>query len=193
MNTPRSVSGCILSAWSMTKTLARESSPRLIQTALRRVAESLLLLVVVGCGGNGGGGGSEGGTTSQTPETYLVPVLVSATTSLSNVESSEQHACATSTDGTTSCWGSNQYGELGTSAVFANCHSGFPCTGDPQVVTTPLKFVALGAGMGAGATCGLVASGDAYCWGFGLGGQLGLESSPGNGSRFWIELPQVKN
>ena len=62
--------------------------------------------------------------------------------------------------------------KLGFASIGVLCY-GTPCAGVPTRLTAAPRFVALSAALGQGLTCGLTASGDAYCWGFGLGGQLG--------------------
>ncbi len=110
----------------------------------------------------------------KTQEDYLTPVLVSSTLTFTDIAASGHHTCAIATDGTTYCWGKNEYGELGTSAAMQTCDGSFPCTGTPVAVTGAPRFAAVVASQGH--TCALTAEGKAYCWGFGLGGQLGSGS-----------------
>jgi alpha-tubulin suppressor-like RCC1 family protein len=108
---------------------------------------------------------------------YPQPQPVSPALTFAILESSGQHACGVTSDGNTYCWGSNEYGELGTTVAMEICkdpfRGSFPCTGTPRQVDSTLSFVALAGSMGSSSNCGLTAQGTAYCWGFGLGGQLG--------------------
>lgn len=123
------------------------------------------------------GGGGDGGSASQLgAESYPTPVAVSTSLSFATVESSEQHVCGTTTDGSLWCWGSNAHGELATNVAMDACSNG-PCTGVPHQSGTPLRFVALASAAGNGSTCGLLASGDAYCWG-GIAAAGGTASNP---------------
>jgi len=74
------------------------------------------------------------------------------------------HACATEAGGAVRCWGSNEFGQLGTNAVTQSSI--------PVVVNTavPLKDVAVGDRH----TCGISESTSrSYCWGQNTSGQVG--------------------
>jgi hypothetical protein len=84
------------------------------------------------------------------------------------------HACGLAADGTAYCWGHNEYGQLGATTT-EKCgllsNGLLPCSSSPVKVNTLLRFTELAAGYSH--TCGLVATGDAYCWGRNNQGQLG--------------------
>ena len=137
------------------------------------------------CSGGGGDGDTTmggpaspvlvGGGRPQTPappEFYAAPAKVSDGLRFTSVAAGYHHTCAIEVGGETYCWGSNEHGQLGSAAAMQTCAGGhFACTGTPVRVESARQFVSLSASIRH--TCGLDAAGDAYCWGFGLGGQLG--------------------
>lgn len=139
----------------------------------------LFTTALAACGDDYGDGNSDsvGYGVPGRPDGYLVPQLVSSTLSFNTLEASGWHSCGVASDGTAYCWGTNEYGELGTTNPTVFCEDYFrahySCTGTPQQVNTTLVFVALSGSQGHGLTCGLTAQGEAHCWGFGLWDQLG--------------------
>jgi alpha-tubulin suppressor-like RCC1 family protein len=127
------------------------------------------ILGINACGGGSGHG------MSQLPD-ILTPVPVTTALSFTDIGVGNAHVCATATNGGTYCWGKNEYGVLGSTAAMSVCvlpvsQGGFPCTWVPVVVESSPGFSHVG---GSGIhSCGLGANGSAYCWGFGIGGQLG--------------------
>ncbi len=78
----------------------------------------------------------------------------------------ENHACAI-VAGATYCWGSNNFGQLGTGD--ATVGNSYPT---PQRVLNDPGFSSISAGQFT--TCGIVASDSSVrCWGYGLTGELG--------------------
>jgi len=87
-------------------------------------------------------------------------VFVALTTGLDS-----SHTCGLTAAGSAYCWGANVFGALGdgsTTGSFA-----------PVPVSGGLAFTKLVAGGFIGHTCGLTASGKAYCWGENEVGQVG--------------------
>jgi alpha-tubulin suppressor-like RCC1 family protein len=127
------------------------------------------------CWGYNGAG--EAGTGSSTPAAPLAtPTAVATPVPLVSIVGGEVHACGLTSDGTAYCWGDNEDGQLGTTTTETcdpSAGGGLPvtCSSSPVKVNTTLKFTALAAGYSH--TCGLVANGDAYCWGRNERGQLG--------------------
>ena len=80
------------------------------------------------------------------------------------------HTCGITTAGTTYCWGANDHGEIGVEPR-AQCGAS-RCTLEPTVAAAGLSFVQVAAG--ASRSCGLTASGRAYCWGLGDLGDAAL-------------------
>ena len=85
------------------------------------------------------------------------------------VVSGSDHSCAIADDGTAYCWGNNAWGQLGVGTRDWDPH---PIA--QRVVGAP-KFRAIAAG--ATHSCGLAFSGETYCWGGNLAGQIGSAPS----------------
>jgi alpha-tubulin suppressor-like RCC1 family protein len=102
----------------------------------------------------------------------LQPRVIDGSQRFATLAVGMHHACALELDGTPWCWGSNEYGQLGTAASLPRCDGGrVSCSPSPTRVTTDRRFVAIAASLRH--TCALEATGEAWCWGFGAGGQLG--------------------
>ena len=84
-----------------------------------------------------------------------------------------EHACATASNGSFSCWGDDYWGELG---------NGVTGTNSSTPLQTAASFVSIaaggslasGGGVGFGHSCGLTFAGALYCWGYNGYGELGI-------------------
>jgi alpha-tubulin suppressor-like RCC1 family protein len=92
----------------------------------------------------------------------------------SAVSAGSRHACALNLVGAAYCWGDDTFGQLGDSR---RIHSTTPI----PISETSLRFRAISAGDRH--TCAVTTSGQAWCWGDGVQGQLG------NGSGTLSEVP----
>jgi alpha-tubulin suppressor-like RCC1 family protein len=135
-------------------------------------------LAVASCGGGSSSeeeeisGDEDGPFLPVPPLGLLTPRAVSQTLVFEQISTSHHHTCALLRGGQTWCWGSNEYGQLGSTASMPRCSGGnIPCTGQPVAVERALPFQEMAASIRH--TCALDLSGRAWCWGFGLGGQLG--------------------
>ena len=72
------------------------------------------------------------------------------------------HSCTLS-EGRASCWGKNDYGQLGDGSFESNA--------TPTFVAGDFSFTQLAAGLNH--SCGLTSGGEVYCWGANGAGQLG--------------------
>jgi alpha-tubulin suppressor-like RCC1 family protein len=86
-----------------------------------------------------------------------------------------EHACALTAEGRAWCWGSDQYGELGTADSPDSCRIlvdlWISCSVGALPVDSQERFSSLA--LGTYHTCGLTPSGRAHCWGRNDSGQLG--------------------
>jgi len=82
------------------------------------------------------------------------------------------HTCGLDASGAASCWGANDFGQLGAAST-ETCHfaAGEACSTAPVSVVGGLTFTTLA--LGDAHTCGLVADGHVYCWGRNDDGELG--------------------
>ncbi|HUL68132.1 MAG TPA: hypothetical protein VLW55_26285 [Burkholderiaceae bacterium] len=81
------------------------------------------------------------------------------------------HSCMLDTTGAAWCWGSNENGQLGAKSSLLCNDDTIACSSQPLTVDGGHVFVSVVASHNH--TCALTADGQAWCWGFGLGGQLG--------------------
>ncbi len=118
------------------------------------------------------GGGSDDGTFRPVDDhIYAAPTrLVSP--QFDRIGLGFNHSCMITASGSAYCWGSNQDGQLGTTAPTRLCSGGtVACSPTPLPVAGNLNLTSIDGSVGH--TCGLAMDGAAWCWGFGLGGQLG--------------------
>jgi alpha-tubulin suppressor-like RCC1 family protein len=98
-----------------------------------------------------------------------VPIMVAGLTRATAVATGTNYACALLLDGTVQCWGSNDYGQLGSGSTTDST--------TPVPVSGVTSAVAIAAG-GAHA-CALRTDGTVVCWGANERGELGLGTSSG--------------
>jgi len=102
---------------------------------------------------------------------YSQPSVPVPGVTLSSVVVGQVHSCGLAAGGAAYCWGENLYGETGSGAVGGQFHT-------PVAVAGGISFVSLSSGSGwTNHTCGITATGAAYCWGMNNRGQLGIGRS----------------
>ena len=82
------------------------------------------------------------------------------------------HTCGLTAPGNAFCWGNDLNGQLGNNTDLAN--AAVPAAVDMTALSGE-RFVSIAAG--GFHTCGLTASGNAFCWGDDDHGQLGNDAS----------------
>lgn len=100
----------------------------------------------------------------------LVPTLVRGGFHFTEISTGGQDSCALDVAGMAYCWGQNLSSVLGTGSTPPDlCHDelnnvDFGCSKTPIAVSGGHAFTAISTANGA--SCGLQASGEVYCWGF---------------------------
>ena len=112
------------------------------------------------CWGSNGGGRLGIGNT---PEIQTYPAQVGNDHNWEQISTGDSHICAIKTDGTLWCWGTNNYGQLGTGS--GNKTS-------PTQVGTETNWFAVSAGFSH--TCALKMDGSLWCWGDNSKGEVGV-------------------
>ncbi|HEX5724071.1 MAG TPA: hypothetical protein VFX98_01325 [Longimicrobiaceae bacterium] len=87
-----------------------------------------------------------------------------------------EHTCGIDDAGALFCWGSNQYGQLGTAAALTTC-GGIPCALQPRPVVNDSAFTWQSVSVGRAHSCAIASTGSAWCWGRGDWGVLGNAST----------------
>lgn len=121
------------------------------------------------CWGWGSYGQLGGGTT---PFAQSTPTIVAGGISFSAIAAGSGSTCALTASGKAYCWGLGHYGQLGSGPY------GFTPKTTPVEVDGGITFASLSASKEGLHVCGVTSGGDAYCWGWGIFGQLGGGSTP---------------
>jgi alpha-tubulin suppressor-like RCC1 family protein/uncharacterized protein YjdB len=109
-------------------------------------------------------------------ESYTnIPAKVAGGLTFQSVSAGGRHTCGVTTAGDAYCWGSNEFGELGTNTE--SCFQVDACSLSPVKVQGGLRFRSVSTG--SVRTCGVTTDGAAYCWGSNIQVQLGNETAPG--------------
>jgi alpha-tubulin suppressor-like RCC1 family protein len=129
--------------------------------------------------GNGGAGDS------------LVPVAVATSgvlkgKTLTGIAAGNTHTCAVDTGGKAYCWGFNNTGMLGNGGTGS---SDRPVAVESGGVLKGKAIIGIAAGQSH--TCAVDSGGKAYCWGYGVNGQLGNGSSEGSYGPVAVRLSGV--
>jgi hypothetical protein len=116
------------------------------------------------------------GLNAGTGTTDLIPVAVPGGLTFTHITAGDLHACGVTTSGAAYCWGDNSIGQLGAGMMpSATCRLTplvlVEACPDPVPVAGSLTFTTLSAGRAH--TCGILASGEAFCWGHNNWAQLG--------------------
>ena len=134
----------------------------------RPVTLMVVLGLLAGCGGG------DDGTRKLTPlerQIYLEPTQISTALTFDRVAQGYDSSCMLTSTGEAWCWGNNDHGQLG-AATAKSCTSGLvACSWQPVRAQAPARFAKLSPSRLH--SCGLDTAGQAWCWGFGIGGQLG--------------------
>lgn len=103
---------------------------------------------------------------------HSMPVAVATSLRFSDLAAGYAHVCGLAASGAAYCWGSNEYQQLGATTGLTLCNAGSTnCSPAPLPVSPPQVFANLAAAMRM--SCGVDTSGRGWCWGYGVGGQLG--------------------
>jgi alpha-tubulin suppressor-like RCC1 family protein len=84
-----------------------------------------------------------------------------------------RHSCALTRMGAVTCWGANEWGQLGDGSTAASA---------TPVQVNGLSGPAVAITTGQNHTCAVLLSGDVQCWGWNYFGQLGDGLAPASGS-----------
>lgn len=119
--------------------------------------------------------GQLGAGITATPLGVPVPVPVAGLAGIRQISAGADHTCAVLEIGAVYCWGSNEWGQLGTGSTFSR-NSAYGDVGPNlayNVSPVPVVMNAREVSAGGFHTCAVVEDGTVQCWGANFLGQLG--------------------
>ena len=93
----------------------------------------------------------------------------------SDIRAGLDHTCAIRWSGSVVCWGSNEWGQLGSAKAVCGTSGSF-CANRPTAVNGTWTQIAVGGWH----TCGIKSTGTSFCWGGNNIDQLGIGTPPAN-------------
>jgi len=114
------------------------------------------------CWGDNPNGGLGNNTSTSSSTAVAVAGLAGGTIA---VASGHEHSCALTASGAVSCWGSDQYNQLGTSSLSGDSSQPVPVDG----LSSGVAAIAAGGNH----SCAVLATGNVRCWGYNQFAQLG--------------------
>ena len=132
------------------------------------------------CWGTNGYGQLGNGST--TKSSIPAAVQMPASVSFQSITANGNHTCALTAEGKAYCWGWNEYGQLGNNST---TKSSIPAA--VQMPAGVARFQSIAAG--GLHTCALTTTGQAYCWGLNVDGQLGNNSTTGSRIPVAVQMP----
>lgn len=118
------------------------------------------------------GNAAQGPCTGSSTPCSLVPVAVDGGLRFRQLVAGGNHSCALADGGDPYCWGSDEVGQLGAGGAGETCGANSArCSRTPIPVSGGRSFLSLSAG--GSHSCGITATLEAWCWGYGAQGRLG--------------------
>jgi alpha-tubulin suppressor-like RCC1 family protein len=121
------------------------------------------------------GNSTNSGSNSAANSTPLLVGLPAGATATA-LTAGDTHTCAVLTTGAVTCWGRNNFGQLGNST---NSGMNIP-NPTPLLVGLPAGATATAATAGDSHTCAVLNTGEVSCWGWNIYGQLGNSTTSGS-------------
>jgi hypothetical protein len=115
--------------------------------------------------------GAEAPDTCGAARCSLQPRPVAGGLQFTRIAAGGTTTCAVTAEGRAYCWGSSEYGEMGSATPPTSCNL-VACSRVPVEVGGGHRFAIVEVG-GSDHACGLTPEGEAFCWGLGHDGQLG--------------------
>ena len=135
---------------------------------------------VVAWGTNQAGQLGTGTSTSSVNEPIAVPLP--AARSAVAIATGAIHGCALLDDDTATCWGTNQFGQVGNGSTMTS-----PVR--PTPVLLPSGETAIAIAAGGSHACAILADGASVCWGRNSSGQLGDATNDNSNIPISVRLP----
>lgn len=131
------------------------------------------------------------GMNSSAVDTPWTPVPLGRDARAIQIDAGEAHNCALLAGGSVACWGSDEWGQLGTGGLAAeqNESGGLPAAALPEGVT------AVQVSAGGDHSCALLSDASIVCWGSNAAGQLGIATGeqPAGAELHRVDLGQAES
>jgi hypothetical protein len=138
------------------------------------------------------------GNDAQVEDVVVSPEPVQGGLLFRQLDAGRAHTCGVTLEGVVYCWGSNGFGQLGTTAAIPDCGTDprypMPCSPAPVPIASELRFVRVAVGLRH--SCAITTDGELWCWGdataLGAGDPRrvpGVEPCTAGSSRLCVRTP----